>query len=78
VYDKTEGYCKYCCKKINFKNYGNPDAVGAWEIDHWTPVSRGGSDDIENLVPTCIYCNRRKQKMTGIEFLRWLRGLGYL
>ena len=78
VYNKTDGYCRYCNKKINFRNYGNPDTVGAWEIDHWTPVSRGGSDDIENLVLACIDCNRSKQEMTGLEFLRWLRGLEYI
>lgn len=30
------------------------------EIDHIYPVSRGGSDDMENLQTLCQPCNRRK------------------
>lgn len=73
VYDKTNGYCEYCGKKIHFQNYGIPDATGSWEIDHLIPVSRGGSDGIQNLFPACTFCNRSKQDMTGSEFIRWLK-----
>lgn len=30
------------------------------EVDHKIPVSRGGSDDISNLITSCIECNRGK------------------
>lgn len=36
--------------------------------DHLTPVSRGGSDKIDNIVPACIDCNQRKGKMTETEY----------
>ena len=30
------------------------------EIDHFTPVSKGGTDDLENLVAACQKCNSGK------------------
>lgn len=36
--------------------------------DHLTPLSRGGSDEIGNIVPACIDCNRAKGEMTESEF----------
>jgi 5-methylcytosine-specific restriction endonuclease McrA len=60
VYDKNDCYCYYCDKKLAFTNYGVPGAKGAWEVDHRKPRSRGGSNRIGNLVPSCIPCNRSK------------------
>lgn len=30
------------------------------EMDHVTPISRGGAHTIDNVVPACLPCNRRK------------------
>ncbi len=60
IFNKTEGYCKRCGKKLVFDNYGLIDERGAWEVDHHYPKSRGGSDDFRNLYPACIPCNRSK------------------
>lgn len=60
VYDKNDGYCWWCGKKLAFSNYGVVGARGGWEIDHSNPVSRGGTDYLRNLVPACIECNRSK------------------
>jgi len=30
------------------------------EVDHFIPFSRGGTDDIDNLITLCIDCNRSK------------------
>jgi 5-methylcytosine-specific restriction endonuclease McrA len=38
------------------------------QIDHLYPVSRGGSDDIGNLVLACSNCNKAKGAMTSTEF----------
>ena len=47
VFELKGRTCVYC---------GNP----ADEVDHIEPVKTGGADTIENLVPSCQSCNRRK------------------
>lgn len=36
---------------IQHDEYGNRDSKLGWEIDHITPKSNGGTDDISNLRP---------------------------
>lgn len=43
--------CQYCGK--------NPPSV-VLEIDHIIPVSKGGSNEIDNLLTSCFECNRGK------------------
>ncbi len=40
----------------------------ATEIDHLTPITRGGSGELSNLAPCCRRCNARKGSMTREEF----------
>lgn len=47
VLAKNGGRCVYC---------GDP----ADTIDHVIPKSKGGTDDLDNLVPACRDCNSRK------------------
>lgn len=47
--------CFYC---------GNP----ATAVDHLNPISRGGTDDKENLVAACSDCNGSKGDRTAEEF----------
>jgi 5-methylcytosine-specific restriction endonuclease McrA len=37
------------------------DAGGMLTIDHFQPRSKGGSDDLDNLIYACIICNQYKQ-----------------
>ena len=67
VYDRNNGHCWHCGKKLSFSNYGVLYAKGAWEIDHSVPISRGGTNRLNNLVPSCISCNRSKQDFKSRE-----------
>jgi len=60
IYDKTDGYCHLCHKKLAFKNYGIRDARGAWHIEHSIPKAKGGTDHLNNLYAACIPCNEDK------------------
>ena len=40
----------------------------AFEIDHVTPKSQGGSDRLDNLVLSCPTCNRAKGAQTPAEW----------
>ena len=51
--------CAYCMQPLR------PD----FEVDHMTPLSRGGSNGPENIAAACISCNARKRDMTAEEFL---------
>jgi 5-methylcytosine-specific restriction endonuclease McrA len=50
------GRCAYCGER------------GPLEADHRTPLARGGSNRIENILPACHRCNARKHLTTEIEF----------
>jgi hypothetical protein len=51
--------CYYCHK---------PLLIEEAEKEHQLPISRGGSDSIDNVVPACKDCNRRKGTRTDEEF----------
>lgn len=58
-----DGYtCRYCGKE-NVK----------FEIDHVYPASKGGETSHQNLVTSCISCNRKKNAKVGI----WPKPIGY-
>jgi 5-methylcytosine-specific restriction endonuclease McrA len=57
--------CYYCLKPLTLV----AEEIGEQATkDHLTPVSRGGSNLISNIVPACIDCNQRKGAMTEPEF----------
>lgn len=60
IFDYGRGDCACCGKQLAFSNYGSFGSRGAWEVDHRRPVSRGGSENLRNLQPMCISCNRAK------------------
>jgi len=45
----------------------------AKQIDHRTPISRGGSFGIDNLAVTTAQSNQRKGILTQVEFLELLQ-----
>ena len=60
IYDRTDGYCHICRKKLSFKNYGKNGLKGAWHKDHSVPRSKGGADHMNNYFAACIKCNIEK------------------
>lgn len=80
VFDKTDGICHLCGKRLVFDNYGQEGERGAWQIEHSHARSDGGVDDLRNLRPACIDCNLSKQDRNVTEFRRELgqSGEGFL
>jgi len=63
IFRRDNYTCAYC---------GHRGTSATLEVDHKTPVARGGSDDPANLTTACWECNRAKGRMTAGEF-RWQR-----
>lgn len=64
---KQNHRCYYCNEPI-FRDckQGHPQEA---TVDHRTPLSRGGSNNMCNLVAACFACNNRKADRTAEEFL---------
>lgn len=63
VYEKCHGHCGYCGCELEYKNM---------QVDHMHPLRRGGTDDFENLLPSCKSCNHYKSTLTVEEFRGYL------
>jgi 5-methylcytosine-specific restriction endonuclease McrA len=59
IYDKTHGLCAYCGQRA------------ATTLDHVVPVSKGGTNHIDNLLGSCGTCNRSKENVSLEEFREW-------
>jgi 5-methylcytosine-specific restriction endonuclease McrA len=71
IYNRTDGYCHICGKRLSFMNYGELGSRGAWEVDHSLCKAKGGTTRICNLFPACIPCNRRKATYTTKTARAW-------
>ena len=61
IYNRTEGHCGICGRFIPLEEY---------TIDHIIPLSKGGTNDPENLQACCSFCNKAKDDSVGDDFLR--------
>lgn len=70
VYSKTNFRCAYCGKQLNFEPIKLDCGLTTCEfaIDHVIPKSKGGSNDISNLLPSCKTCNISKGTKSLEEF----------
>lgn len=62
-YAAQEGRCYYCQAEVGAK----------YHVDHFIPLSKGGSNDPSNIVIACPSCNLRKNNKTPDEFAEFLR-----
>lgn len=53
VFQRDNFTCRYCGRNIT-----HPDVV--LEIDHIKPLSKGGTDELDNLATACFACNHGK------------------
>lgn len=60
IFERTDGKCHICTKKLCRSNYGVNKGRGKWEVEHAIPKSKGGTDHLNNLYAACISCNRSK------------------
>lgn len=74
IWNKYNGHCAYCGKEIDMKQL---------RVDHINPIWRGhdvaktniygherGTDDVNNLNPSCARCNTWKHTWTIEQFRR--------
>ena len=50
---KTDNRCAMCGKHIQIGD-------GDFTIDHFIPLNKGGNNSVENLIPMCTECNKKK------------------
>lgn len=60
VWEMTEGRCYYCGTQLDHPESTGHTGVRNFTVDHVIPVSLGGTDALENLVPCCKRCNSSK------------------
>jgi CRISPR/Cas system Type II protein with McrA/HNH and RuvC-like nuclease domain len=73
VWKRSKGRCWYCGIKM-VQPKGDPKTPleyvdRMFTLDHMLPQSRGGTDDVSNLVGCCRRCNNLKGQGT-LDFLR--------
>jgi predicted restriction endonuclease len=61
VFEKLSGRCAYCGCEVTAKSF---------QVDHVHPKVSGGTDDMDNLLPSCRPCNNYKLFFTLEEFRR--------
>jgi 5-methylcytosine-specific restriction endonuclease McrA len=70
VYKRDNFSCAYCKRKFDIPdNWDGKTAIRdseIWlEIDHIHPLSKGGSDEINNKQSLCQKCNNQKSNHYG-------------
>lgn len=86
VFARENGRCFYCDQTVSLEarpwlmeDHAYACEQRAATFDHIVPVSRGGSDEINNGVCACIVCNNERRDLPAPLFLfRKLQQLGLI
>jgi len=63
IFDRTDGHCHVCWRKLCFANYSRLSRRGAWEVEHSNPRLNGGSDRLCNLYAArMLFATARKER----------------
>lgn len=58
---------KYVASRQNWRCHGCHEMLTAWfEVDHITPLERGGTNDADNLIAYCRNCHGAKTAMSNM------------
>ena len=66
IWEKYGGHCAYC---------GIPLGINNMQVDHLVPVYAGGSNDFDNLMPSCRSCNSYKRAHDLETFREYLEAI---
>ncbi len=75
VWSKTGGHCWYCgIELVHWDHSTKTIAPNTFCVDHVIPKIRGGTSEIDDLLPACWSCNGSKKDATVEEYRE---ALGY-
>ena len=60
-----QGKCYYCAAEMDEQGMRGKN----WQVEHFIPLSRGGTNDIENIVLACVACNQAKKNLMPWEWM---------
>ena len=60
IYRKTKGHCYLCGEFVDFDSF---------EVEHKVPLSKGGTNDLNNLFCACHCCNTIKHDIYPRDFM---------
>lgn len=66
IYQKTNGHCAYCGCELEFKDM---------QADHVQSFYLGGSNELDNFLPSCRSCNHYKSVLGLEDFREWMQTL---
>ena len=66
LWEEQNRRCGYCGTKIGFSEV---------TIDHIIPLSKGGTNALDNLQACCGFCNKAKDDSLGDDFFNRIRNI---
>jgi len=73
LFHEQGGVCALCCEPMDEASVLDPQVL---QVEHLTPVSKGGTNAEDNLVLAHRTCNQEKKQKTLPEYLAWRQRVG--